>query len=307
MKQVTLRAFYINSSDFIKSETELLTKLKEKLVLRDKVDLRRMSLGNTTKDEDVLAYYDYLPKSSNNFIFGTIVRIALGNNVAHITDNLLNSKSFTLSDLKSDQLSTSAIYKSHYYFFISDKYVITNLASNSTISRLQTYLRWLVEDFYELTPVIDQDQARRVADIKKITMQDPIHHVNNDRKDSQFLLKQIGTQALRKIFSDTKNINDLELQSIISAKLVLEIDKPDKSNSASIQKFYGACLKPVSDLENILLTTRDNQNIITGKDLLKNKIVQIDMDDQGNLNEKNLSQEMHHFILELEHEEKNNS
>lgn len=306
MKQVTLRAFYINSSDFVKSEIELLTKLKDKLVLRDKVDSRRMSLGRNTRDEDVLAYYDFQPQS-NNFIFGTIVRIALGNNVTHITDTLLNSKSFTLSELQSDQLSTSAIYKSHYYFFISDKYVITNLASNSTISRLQTYLRWLVEDLYELTPVVDQNQVRRVADIKKITMQDPTHHNKNEDSNSQFLLKKLGTQALRKIFSETKSINDLELQSIISAKLVLEIDKPDKSNSAIIQKFYGACLKPVSDLENILLTTRDNQNIITGKDLLKNKIVQIDTDDQDNLNEKNLSQEMHQFILELEHEEKNNS
>lgn len=306
MKQVTLRAFYINSSDFIKSEAELSIKLKDKLDSRDKVDSRRMSLGNTTKDQDVLAYYEY-PNEKSNLIFGSIIRIALGNNVTHITDTLLNSKFFSLSDLQSDQLATSAIYKSHYYFFISDKFVITNLASNVTISRLQTYLRWLVDDFYELNPVIDQNQVRRVADIKKITMQDPIHHHKKDVSDSQFLLKRIGTQALRKIFSETKNINDLELQSIISAKLVLEIDKPDKSNSATIQKFYSACLKPVSDLENILLTTRDNQNIITGKDLLKNKIVQIDMDEQGNLNEKNLSQEMHQFILELEHEEKNNS
>lgn len=306
MKQVTLRAFYINSSDFIKSEAELCIKLKDKLDSRDKVDSRRMSLGNTTKDQDVLAYYEYLNEKSN-LIFGSIIRIALGNNVTHITDTLLNSNFFSLSDLQSDQLATSAIYKSHYYFFISEKFVITNLASNVTISRLQTYLRWLVDDFYELNPVIDQNQVRRVADIKKITMQDPIHHYKKDESDSQFLLKRIGTQALRKIFSETKNINDLELQSIISAKLVLEIDKPDKSNSATMQKFYSACLKPVSDLENILLTTRDNQNIVTGKDLLKNKIVQIDMDEQGNLNEKNLSQEMHQFILELEYEEKNNS
>lgn len=303
MKQVTLRAFCVQPSDLFQSDRDLFLKLKDKLKEHERVTSRRMRLSSNTNEEDVLAYYDE-PLKEHNSVFCTIVRIVLGN-MPKISSALLDKKSFTLADLKAEDLDVSALYKSDYSFRVSNNFIVTNLPSNFTISRLQTYLNWFLDDYYDISPLIDVEQARRAADIRSITIQDPIYGELKQDNSKNWLLKNIGIPAVKKLFNETKAMRDLELESIISAKLVLEIDKPNRKNSAAIQQFYSAFFKPIADIDNIVVTTRDNQKILKGKDLLRTKIVEIDTDDFGNIIDQNLSQEMQKFILELENDKKN--
>lgn len=91
---------------------------------------------------------------------------------------------------------------------------------------------------------------------------------------------------------------------MISAKLLIEFNKPQKQDNTAVRKAYSALLKPVSDLDNFVITTRDKKQMINGKDLLLSKICEIDTSDSGMLNEVNISQEMTKFILEIENEKK---
>lgn len=62
-------------------------------------------------------------------------------------------------------------------------------------------------------------------------------------------------------------------------------------------------LKPVSDLDNISFKTRSGTSV-TGNELQKTKLVEVDTTDTGKLNEQTLSQQMELFIKELENADK---
>lgn len=64
--------------------------------------------------------------------------------------------------------------QNHFYFCISDNYLVTNLQMNRTISSLQTYIRWLVgNEMIEFTPMIVKGNKVQLKDIKSISVRDP--------------------------------------------------------------------------------------------------------------------------------------
>ena len=152
-KQVKLRAFEITNSNISKS-VQLATLLKQKLENSPSSNERRMLLSadDPKKEEDLISYFD---TSKPNIVFATMLRIAPGENVQHIDDNLFKKQNFLISDLLNTKLNTSAIYKDHYYFLLSNRFVVTNLSGRTTITRLQTYLNWLLDELVEINPVIE--------------------------------------------------------------------------------------------------------------------------------------------------------
>ncbi|MDF7667978.1 hypothetical protein PT273_09010 [Orbaceae bacterium ESL0727] len=70
------------------------------------------------------------------------------------------------------------------------------------------------------------------------------------------------------------------------------------------KKILGAYLKPVADLDNISFRPTNGKSIIKGKDLLKTKIVDIDVTKTGKISEPALLQEMSKFLIELKLDEK---
>ena len=125
------------------------------------------------KEEDLISYYN--ASKEKTILFGTMLRITPGGDVAHITNELFKNKSFTIDELVNTKHNNyAAVYRGHYYFCMDDKHLITNLPTNKTITRLQTYVNFLLssEDF-ELTPIIISSPENKLSDLKRITVKNP--------------------------------------------------------------------------------------------------------------------------------------
>lgn len=313
MREVKLRAFEITNIDLNNAYSDLSKKLFDKLTILGTVDQRRMRLNedDPANEEDLISNF----QQNQSSIFCTMLRIEVGNNIQHITSDLFKKKSFTINDINKIQVNGEAIYKSCYYFSVSDNYLVTNLPGNITIKRLETYLNWLLEKYYQLTPIVDSKEINSLGEIKDIVIQDEqidkqypnYNQYSADEKEKNFfsslnLTKQV-LPKLKSLFSDTKNLPDIEFEQIVSVKLLVQFRKPKKDDPKELKKLYGAILKPVSNLENFTFNTRNGKKFKKGQNILLTKTVKIEKTNTGFLNEIQLAQEMDKFILELKNEE----
>ena len=306
-----LRAFEIINSDINKKQSDLGDKLRAKLQSSTAVHDRRMLLNaeDPQKEEDLIS--DFAKNSSTGDpIFCTMLRVALGNNVQHIDGTLFSKQNFTIAELNNSVVNAEAIYKNHYYFAVNNNFLITNMPGNLTITRLQTYLNWLLNDLYEVNPLVAEDAMPELSDIKDIVVRDPVTggaitpSSGKPTFGKTFNIGKVALDMVREALNDTKDITDHQLEQMISAKLVIEFKKPKKDDDEQIKRAFGALLKPVSDLDNFEFMTRNNKRIIKGKKLLRVKDVTIETTDSNLLNEAQLSQEMSRLIRELENERK---
>lgn len=303
MKTIKLRAFKITNIDINNAYSDLSNKLSEKLMSSGSVEHRRMrlSLEDPKNEEDLISNF----QQNSDSIFCTMLRIELGNNVQHIASELFKKKSFTINELNQSSVDGEAIFKHSYYFLVSDDFLITNLAGNITIKRLETYLNWFLEKFYQLTPLLDKAQITELSEIKSITVGDNPPDTKNrtdirsQNSTSMLNLKEESYPMLRKIFNDAKSITEAQLEQIISVKLLIEFRKIKKSDPIELQKLYGAMLKPVSDLENYTFHTKSGKKITSGEKVLRTKSVNIETTDSGFLDENQLLQEMAMFMRDL--------
>ncbi len=310
-----LRAFTIDNPDFNQNNTNILSALRNKLLTSESADARKMVLNeqDENREADLISYYNH-GSTDPDPLFCTMLRIAPGNNVQHVSEVLMGKNLFSLDELDEDELNqAAAIYKSHYYFALTDQFLVTNLPGNRTIRQLQTYLNWLLDTLYELTPVIDTVQIESLRDVKNITFRDTAispwtsqeKEASNSISERKINIHHIAVDMLRSILAtqtDVKYLDEIELEQMISAKLVIQFKRQRKTNPEEIQKAYGALLKPIADLEDIAITDKNGKVLMSGKSINKTKTVKIDRTTTGKLNEQTISQEMRTFLLELAHE-----
>lgn len=306
MRNVKLRAFKITNSDINNSNSDFGHIFTEKLVSTNMVEKRRMrlSLEDPKNEEDLISNY----QQATDSIFCTMLRIELSNNVQHIASDLFKKNFFSIDELNQSAVDGEAIFKSSYYFLISKNFLITNLAGNITIKRLETYLNWFLGKFYQITPLIDDEKKLLLSEIKSITIGDnqtkDKNHITNKSQNSTSIF-EFGASIipmLKKMFNDTKSITDVELEQIISVKMLIQFRKPKKNDDEELLKAYGALLKPVSDLEDYTFHCRNGKKIKNGQNLLLTKDVKIETTDSGFLDENQLMQAMVLFIRELRNE-----
>lgn len=135
-----LRAFTIDNPDFNQRSTDILSALRSKLVTSENANARKMVLNeqDENKEADLISNYNH-DSTDQEPLFCTMLRIAPGNNVQHVSEILMGKNLFSLDELDEDELNrAAAIYKSHYYFALTDKFLVTNLPGNRTIRQLQT-------------------------------------------------------------------------------------------------------------------------------------------------------------------------
>ena len=312
-KQVKLRAFEI-SNNTVTKPLQVAALLKQKLDSSESSNKRRMLLNkdDPKKEEDLISHFD---TSKNSIVFATMLRIAPGDNVQHIDEKLFEKANFSISDLLNAKLSTSAIYKDHYYFLLSNRFVVTNLSGRTTIMRLQTYLNWLLNELIEINPVIELKEEYDLSNVRSFVIQDP----SNDNKTnleatakdnagtsvvSRYKdITNFAIQHVKELFADAEELEDIDFSQLVSAKLLIQIKKPNKNSPEEVRKVFSAMLKPVSDLDNISFKTRGGKSV-TGSELEKTKQVEVDTTDTGKLNEQTLCQQMEVFIKELENADK---
>lgn len=307
MALVKLRAFEIINPDFNKSSSDLEKKLRVKLQDSTAATERRMLLNadDPQQEEDLISDFTPSNQSCAPAVFCTMLRLAIGKNIQHVDNLLFSRPNFTISDLNSSEIEADAIYKNHYYFSVCGRFLVTTLPGNTTIVRLQTYLNWLLDDLYEINPLIDKANIATLAQVKNITVRDPAtpqrsFFENNEK--SSFNIVQKALECLREALTDTQSVSDHQLEQMISAKLVIEFKKPDKNDLGYVKRAFGALLKPISDLDNFEFHTRGNKKIIKGGSLYRTKEVNIETTESGMISEAQLAQEMSRFIKELGNE-----
>ncbi|EGY60909.1 hypothetical protein [Neisseria sp. GT4A_CT1] len=227
MVAIKLRAFEITNTDINKMHSDVKDKLKSFLKNSKTVNERRMLLNteDPQKEEDFISNF-----SKDNLlmdvIFCTMLRVAFGNNVQHINTHLFEKPNFTIEELNNSTLDTDAIYKNHYYFALNNNYLVTNLQGNITITRLQTYLNWLLNDLYEISPLLAEEIVPSISDIKDIVVKDtsiyPTKESENSTQRSSFDLGKIALNLIKNALIDSDKLSDIELEQMISARLVIE-------------------------------------------------------------------------------------
>lgn len=312
-KQIKLRSFEI-ANNAISKNLQVANLLKQKLDSSTSSNERRMLLSedDPKKEEDLISHFN---TDRNNVVFATMLRIAPGDNVQHIDETLFQKANFSISDLLNAKLNTSAIYKDHYYFLLSDRFVVTNLSSRTTITRLQTYLNWFLDELLELNPIIELKEEYDLSNVRSLVIQDPenknttnIDSTAKDNTNSTVVSKfkditHFAIEHVKELFSDAEDLDEIDFSQLVSAKLLIQIKKPTKNSPEDVKKAFSAMLKPVSDLDNISFKTR-NGTSVTGNQLQKIKQVEVDTTDTGKLNEQTLFQQMELFIKELENANK---
>lgn len=241
-KKVTLRAFQIKNDSLTKSssdaKSQLVAKLSETKVAKERCML--LSADDPNQERDVLSYFKESPVSKS--VFCTMLRITSDKDVQHITETLFEKDVFTLDDIETSHIDASAICKQHYYFSMTDNFLVTNLPLNKTIIRLQTYLSWFTNnELLEFTPMVSAKGKTKLSDLKAIVVKDP-EPLSNDsvsssnssqtpenvQSQTSISLSKKVLDIIKNSMSDTDQLNDIALSQMISAELLIKFKKPRK-------------------------------------------------------------------------------
>lgn len=310
-KQIKLRAFKIETNNISQVSSKIVEHFSRSIENSLAKDRRlRLNIEDENQEEDLISDYAFRELITAT---GSMLRIAPSSNVLNIPDDLFNDEKILIRQLDRLQVSSEIIYKNHYYFAFNNKYLITNLSLNTTIIRFQTYINWLLRNFrgqtlYEITPIVISQPNLRMHEIKKIKVNDTsinpyVNHEDHEEENGIFSrIKQIPVELIESLFSDTSTLHDALSEDMISAELLVKFKKPRKVSRDDYQRTMGAILKPISELENITVYPEKGQPI-TGRDLNRVKIVNIETLESGKISEEQLYQEMESFLTELNNEQ----
>jgi hypothetical protein len=306
IKSQRLRAFRIENNEITQSNSGLLNNLTNKLN-GSKAENRSMQLNSEDikREEDLISDFNI---NDQNFVSGVVLRIVHSEDVPNIPDEYLKHEKIPMSELENIEAGTSIIYKDHYYFLLNNDFIVTNLQSNLPIKRLQVYLNWLLEKergtvLYEFTPVVAPQRETKLSDINKITVKDSIVNANNQESTGHRKFA-LSLDLLTDLIKDVSSLDQIIENNIVSAELLIKFTKPRKMSEEDYQKIMGAYMKPISETDDITFSTKKH-GTIKGSDILKTKIVDIELTETNKINEPQLYQEMEKFLNELKSETNN--
>lgn len=301
-KPMILRAFSISNSNIKKSESDIMDKLEEKLRGSVASDRRLPLRSEENAPEDLLSDYAI---NAGKYIYGVMLRLVQTKEIKNIPDDLFSHPKIQIDEISSKETKTGVSSKDHFYFALNNSFLVTDLPAHRTIKSLQTYLNWLTEAlrgdvFYEINPKISNRDIK-LSSIKRITVADPNAKKGKNTIESGDTSNKVITLAKNAIgafFDTVPDMDKIIEKNILSARLVVSFSKPKKMTDEDYQKALGACMKPIGDAENVeFVTNRGNK--IKGKDVLLTKSVDIDLLDNGSLNEQTIIGEMAKYLVEL--------
>ncbi len=298
-----LRAFKIENSSITQGSVGIINMLRTKLVETSTAQERRMKLNKQDSDEDLLAFFQWT--GGNSVFFGMMMRIIPAEQGGILSEDIFKQQIIKISDLNEGDEHTSQ-YKDHYYFALTDSYLVTDLSGATTIERLQTYLNWLLEDvrketIISLTPVMTLPPSVKAKDIKSIEfVGSSTAFVQNE--DTQVSLnadlkKMVGSMW-DSVFGDSMAWNNIQNDQLVSAKLVLKMkSKPKEMAQEEYQRAMGAIAKNVASDSGFAILTKNG--IYKGDEIRRVKEVEIETTSKNRVSEEQLKQEMERFLQEL--------
>lgn len=300
-KDVCLRAFRIGNASLTEDEVGFLNGLVERLE-NSCVRERQMPISDADPncEYDIISNYCVQDKRSmDRNLCATLMRVLPNGVDEHIENSYLEENTFRIEDISRTPINGAALYKNHFYLCMNNQYLITAmLPRNFTITRVQTYINWLLGvSTFELVPFVTAPQDSRLSDLKEVVFSDPFCEQPDMFTERVHLTDTLKDFCL-KLFRDVNSLQNMDINQIISAEMILKVTKPRDMSEDDYQNRYGAILKPVADLGNIYLKDKKG-NVIRGDKIQKTKNVSIDTTSSGYISEQQLNTEMARFIREL--------
>jgi len=308
-KPQRLRAFRIENNEISQSNSRLLNNLTNRLN-GSVAETRRMPLNSDDPmcEEDLISDFNI---NGQNYIYGAVIRIMHSEDVPNIPDEYLKHEKISMRELDTikDKAGSSIIYKEHFYFLLNDEFVITNLQSNLPIKRLQVYFNWLLEKergniLYEFTPMIVPQKETKLSDINKITVKDTTVNFSDKQENTGHKKFALSLDLLTDLIKDVSSLDQIIENNIVSAELLIKFTKPKKMSEDDYQRIMGAYMKPISETDDISFSTKKH-GTIKGSDILRTKLVSVELTETNKINEPHLYQEMEEFLNELKNENNN--
>ena len=280
--------------------------LQQVLITESTAAQRRMPLNAEDPDRDLLANFTWA--TNNAYIFGMMLRIIPADNGGVISEELFNQPTITMAQVNAGHPNQSQ-YKDHYYFALNNYYLVTSLAGNINIDRLQTYINWLLESvrgerlfqLTELTKLPDGVQLSQIKDIQFVGGGNTITATptNNQPTTLSAKLVSLTDDLLGRLIGDTASLAEIRSNQLIEARLFLKLkSKPKDMAQDEFQRVIGAIATNITNDSGIMVRTKDG-NKYTGAAVKVKKPVSVECVEANRIVEEQLKQQMELFLTEV--------
>lgn len=306
-KKLTLRAFRIENPSLTEAHSHILGLLQQVLTESSTAAQRRMTLNAEDPDRDLLANFSWA--QNNAFMFGMMLRVIPADNGGVLDEQLFDQPTITMAQVNEGNPNQSQ-YKDHFYFALNNSYLVTSLAGNLNIDRLQTYINWLLqgvrgERLFQFTELTKLPNGVAVGDIKDIQFVGGGNVVSAMPTESEQTtiatrLRDVTNGVLEQLLGDdTENLERIRANQLIEAKLVLKI-KGKKKDLADeeYQRVMGAIATNLTNDSGIVVHTKTG-NKYTGEAIKVKKSVSVQCVVANRIVEEQLKQEMEQFLIEV--------
>ena len=306
-----LRAFRIENPCFTESHSGILGLLQQVLTEESTAAQRRMTLNAESPDRELLANFTWA--KNNVYLFGLMLRVIPADTGGVMDERLFSQRIITMADINEGNSSQSQ-YKDHFYFAINNNFLVTNLAGNINIDRLQTYINWLLEGargerLFRFTELAKLPDGVPLSDIKDIQLVGGgmASAAPAERKQTTLVAKlgSITNDLLGQVFgSDTDSLEKIRASQLVEAKLVLKIKRRNRGLSVEeYKRVMSAVATNVTNDSGIVVRTKTG-NKFTGESVKVKKAVSIQCIGPNRLVEEQLKQQMEQFLGELREQKK---
>jgi len=310
-KKLTLRAFKIENPSLTEPNSGILRLLQQVLTPQSTAAKRRMPLNIEDPDRDLLANFTWA--TNNSYMFGMMLRIIPADNGGVISEELFNQPTITMAQVNAGNPDQSQ-YKDHFYFAVNNSYLVTSLAGNIGIDRLQTYLNWLLESvrgdrLFQLTELTRLPEGVPLSQIKDIQFVGGGNVVaaSPTEKEQTTISHTLGnlTDGVLELLmgNDNTNLERIRANQLIEARLFIKLKgKPKEMAQEEFQRVMGAIATNVTNDSGIVLRTKDG-NKYTGAAVKVKKAVTIECVEANRIVEEQLKQEMELFLSEIRYQQ----
>lgn len=275
-KKVTFRVFKIENSDKSIKAPQLRKALSERLKTANDIGKRMMYLkeDNPESDTDVLS--SFADAEESKYFYGVIMRFTLPKNVPVIPDGFKK-----LPEVKEAELSVPEALKGKmlcryvYHILVTDKYVVTDLNKEYTVTRLEKYLNYLLlGTTYDLVPCV-MSNVIKLSDIKTIIFKNPV--IKREDMKIDLDIKDKVKELVKQLFPMMDDVDDVLNENIISAKMTLSLSKPEDMLVEDYNNKLAYILKPVGDPDIVSIGVVKGREV-KGSDILYAELKEFDGD-----------------------------
>jgi hypothetical protein len=306
-KKFTLRAFKIENPNLTEVHSGILGLLQQVLTTESIAAQRRMTLNAEDPDRELLA--NFIWAQNNAYLFGMMLRIIPADNGGVMDEQLFSQPTITMADVNEGNPNQSQ-YKDHFYFAINNNFLVTNLAGNINIDRLQTYINWLLEGirgerlfhFTELTKLPDGVPLSDIKDIQFVGGGSIVSTTPTECEQTTIAarLGDITNGILEQLLgNDTANLERIRANQLVEAKLVLKIKSRNRGLATEeYKRVMSAIATNVTNDSGIIVHTKTG-NKFTGAAVKVKKSINVQCIGPNRIVEEQLKQQMEQFLSEV--------